>query len=84
MWGLHCSNLDWVFGYPKIFVVFLDPSVSAGYRDSASTVSTSETSVSFYQTTRRNIPEDSHVHAFTDAITKYFNFDSSTNSNVPC
>jgi hypothetical protein len=25
-------------------------------------VSTSEMSVSFYQTTRRNIPEDSHVH----------------------
>jgi hypothetical protein len=25
------------------------------------TVSTSETSVSFYQTTRRNIPEDSHL-----------------------
>jgi hypothetical protein len=26
------------------------------------TVSTSETSVSFYQTTLRNIPEDSHIH----------------------
>jgi hypothetical protein len=26
------------------------------------TVSTSETSVNFYQTTRRNIPEDSHLH----------------------
>jgi hypothetical protein len=25
-------------------------------------VSTSETSVNFYQTTRRNIPEDSHIH----------------------
>jgi hypothetical protein len=25
-------------------------------------VSTSETSVSFYQTTRRNIPEDGHFH----------------------
>jgi hypothetical protein len=25
-------------------------------------VSTSETSVNFYQTTRRNIPEDSHLH----------------------
>jgi hypothetical protein len=25
--------------------------------------STSETSVNFYQTTRRNIPEDSHLHA---------------------
>jgi hypothetical protein len=25
-------------------------------------VSTSETSVSFYQTTRHNIPEDSHLH----------------------
>jgi hypothetical protein len=25
-------------------------------------VSTSETSVSFYQTARRNIPEDSHLH----------------------
>jgi hypothetical protein len=24
--------------------------------------STSETSISFYQTTRRNIPEDSHLH----------------------
>jgi hypothetical protein len=24
--------------------------------------STSETSVSFYETTRRNIPEDSHLH----------------------
>jgi hypothetical protein len=26
------------------------------------TVSTSETSVNFYQTTRRNIPEDRHAH----------------------
>jgi hypothetical protein len=26
-------------------------------------VSTSETSVNIYQTTRRNIPEDSHLHA---------------------
>jgi hypothetical protein len=26
-------------------------------------VSTSEMSVNFYQTTRRNIPEDSHLHA---------------------
>jgi hypothetical protein len=26
------------------------------------TVSTSETSLSFYQTTRHNIPEDSHLH----------------------
>jgi hypothetical protein len=26
------------------------------------TVGTSETSVNFYQTTRRNIPEDSHLH----------------------
>jgi hypothetical protein len=26
------------------------------------TVSTSEASVNFYQTTRRNIPEDSHLH----------------------
>jgi hypothetical protein len=25
-------------------------------------VGTSETSVNFYQTTRRNIPEDSHLH----------------------
>jgi hypothetical protein len=25
-------------------------------------VSTSQTSVNFYQTTRRNIPEDSHLH----------------------
>jgi hypothetical protein len=25
-------------------------------------VSTSETSVNFYQTTQRNIPEDSHLH----------------------
>jgi hypothetical protein len=25
-------------------------------------VSTSETSVSLYQTARRNIPEDSHIH----------------------
>jgi hypothetical protein len=25
-------------------------------------VSTSETSVSYYQTTRRNIPEDNHLH----------------------
>jgi hypothetical protein len=25
-------------------------------------VSTSEKSVNFYQTTRRNIPEDSHIH----------------------
>jgi hypothetical protein len=29
------------------------------------TVSTSETSVSFYQTTRRNIPEDSHIKIFS-------------------
>jgi hypothetical protein len=28
-------------------------------------VSTSETSVSFYHTTRRNIPEDGHLHAIT-------------------
>jgi hypothetical protein len=27
-------------------------------------VSTSETSVNFYQTTRRNIPEDSHLIVF--------------------
>jgi hypothetical protein len=26
-------------------------------------ISTSETSVNFYRTTRRNIPEDSHLHA---------------------
>jgi transposase-like protein len=26
------------------------------------TISTSETSVNFYQTTRRNIPEDSHLN----------------------
>jgi hypothetical protein len=26
-------------------------------------VSTSETSVNFYQTTRRNNPEDNHIHA---------------------
>jgi hypothetical protein len=26
------------------------------------TVSTSETSVNFYETIRRNIPEDSHLH----------------------
>jgi hypothetical protein len=25
-------------------------------------VSTSETSINFYQTTRRNVPEDSHLH----------------------
>jgi hypothetical protein len=25
-------------------------------------VSTSETSVNFYETSRRNIPEDSHIH----------------------
>jgi hypothetical protein len=30
-------------------------------------VSTSETSVSFYQTTRRNLPEDSHI--FTNKVT---------------
>jgi hypothetical protein len=28
-------------------------------------ISTSETSVNFYQTTRRNIPEDSHLHERT-------------------
>jgi hypothetical protein len=37
------------------------------------TVSTSETSTSFYQTTRRNIPEDSHIHVdcgliYSDAV----------------
>jgi hypothetical protein len=26
------------------------------------TINTSETSVNFYETTRRNIPEDSHLH----------------------
>jgi hypothetical protein len=29
------------------------------------TVSTSETSVNYYQTTRRNIPEDSHLHKYS-------------------
>jgi hypothetical protein len=31
-------------------------------------VSTSETSVSYYETTRRNIPEDSHLKPFTQLI----------------
>jgi hypothetical protein len=40
----------------------------------AEAVSTSETSVNFYQTTRRNNPEDSHLpsrafwHAFTNGL----------------
>jgi hypothetical protein len=32
------------------------------------TVSTSETSVNFYQTARRNIPEDSDLNAGTDRV----------------
>jgi hypothetical protein len=32
--------------------------------------STSETSVNFYQTTRRNIPEDSHFHTSRGEILK--------------
>jgi hypothetical protein len=31
----------------------------------------SETSVSFYQTIRRNIPEDSHLHTRRQEILKY-------------
>jgi hypothetical protein len=31
-------------------------------------VSTSETCVNFYQTTRRNIPEDSHPHAYISFV----------------
>jgi hypothetical protein len=37
--------------------------------------STSETSVSFYETTRRNIPEDRHL------LTQYVHFDSSSQSS---
>jgi hypothetical protein len=33
--------------------------------------STSETSVNFYQTTRRNNPEDSHLHNFRRENLKY-------------
>jgi hypothetical protein len=33
-------------------------------------VSTSETSVNFYQTTRRNIPEDSNLQLLYDLISK--------------
>jgi hypothetical protein len=34
-------------------------------------VSTSETLVNFYQTTRRNIPEDSHLHTRRDNLKSY-------------
>jgi hypothetical protein len=40
-------------------------------------VSTSETSVNFYETTRRNIPEDNHVHTHHRAnvsLTQIFMF----------
>jgi hypothetical protein len=33
--------------------------------------STSKTSVNFYQTTRRNIPEDSHLHTHRRENRKY-------------
>jgi hypothetical protein len=36
--------------------------------------STSETSVNFYQTTRRNIPEDSHLPRYVSVATKVSNF----------
>jgi hypothetical protein len=36
-------------------IIFIDLMMEA--------VSTSETSVNFYETTRHNIPEDSHLHA---------------------
>jgi hypothetical protein len=47
-------------------------------------ISTSESSVSFYQTTRRNIPEDSHLHTrrhenlkchLYDYVVQYLYFD---------
>jgi hypothetical protein len=31
-------------------------------------VSTSETSVNFYETTRRKIPEDSHIHQYRGSL----------------
>jgi hypothetical protein len=31
-------------------------------------VSSSETSVNFYETTRRNVPEDSHLHTFINSV----------------
>jgi hypothetical protein len=36
--------------------------VTASIIEELEAVSTSETSVNIYQTTRRNIPEDSHLH----------------------
>jgi hypothetical protein len=36
--------------------------------------STSETSVNFYQTTRRNIPEDSHLRIFMSVLGASFGF----------
>jgi hypothetical protein len=36
-------------------------------------VSTSETSVNFYQTTRRNIPEGSHIHTRRRENLKFHN-----------
>jgi hypothetical protein len=44
-------------------------------------VSTSETSFNIYQTTRRNIPEDSHLHLFsifTVATKRYSSVDFKT------
>jgi hypothetical protein len=38
------------------------------------TASTSETSINFYQTTRRNIPEDSHLHFATVRTWNLTNF----------
>jgi hypothetical protein len=44
-------------------------------------VSTSETSVSFYLATRRNIPEDSHLHTRRREKLKYHLFNIYLNMN---
>jgi hypothetical protein len=45
-----------------VFWVVAPCSLVEVYRRMVEAASTSETSVNFYQTTRRNNPEDSHIH----------------------
>jgi hypothetical protein len=54
------SDLGWTTGYPIGSEVLTAPSMKIGAMMEAA--STSETSVNFYQTTRRNIPEESQLH----------------------
>jgi hypothetical protein len=59
----HSDAYEWVF---RSVVCEILTDVSEELRAIAlmmEAVSSSETSVNFYQTTRRNIPEDSHLHS---------------------